>query len=313
MAILVDFPYCNRPLALPVLVAIYRDKQTNQREGRRHKTPVELMCGLLAMLFRWFPERKWKFAGDGGYGTHEFARFAYRHRKQLTLVSKFTKDANLYHHAPHRKPGTNGRPRKKGKPMAKPEAVVDRSSKKKLKVRWYGGGTRQVEVVLGIGNWFKSGYELVPVRWVYVRDCSGTHRDEYFFTTDTKMTSKEIIEFYGARWNIETTFQELRSQLGLETTRGWSRLTVLRMAPCLIVLYTLIVLFYDQMNAKTSKHRRRVAWTGKNHTTFSDMHASVRRYLWMEWVFAQVPGGEDVRKLSPAVQKLIDYGLTQTA
>jgi hypothetical protein len=49
-------------------------------------------------------------------------------------------------------------PSQKVKPMAKPETVVARSSKKKLKVRWYGGGNRQVEVVTGIRNWFKSGF-----------------------------------------------------------------------------------------------------------------------------------------------------------
>jgi hypothetical protein len=90
-------------------------------------------------------------------------------------------------------------------------------------------------------------------------------------------------------------------------------MTVLRMAPCLIVLYTLIVLLYDQINTTTRMHRTRVSWLGKNHTTFSDMHATVRRYLWLEWVFAQAPGGEGVRKLSRPVQRLIDYGLTQAA
>ena len=100
-----------------------------------------------------------------------------------------------------------------------------------------------MEVVRGIGNWFKSGYELVPVLWVFVHDLTGTHRDEYYFTTDLTMTAKQVIELYGARWNIETTFQELRSHLGLETTRGWSRMTVLRMAACLMILYTMVVLF----------------------------------------------------------------------
>jgi hypothetical protein len=51
------------------------------------------------------------------------------------LVSKFAKDANLYHQAPYRKPGANGRARKKGKPIAKRVAIVARSSEKKLKVR----------------------------------------------------------------------------------------------------------------------------------------------------------------------------------
>jgi hypothetical protein len=313
LAILIQFRYCSRPMALPILVALYRDKKTNAREGRCHKTPVELMCGLLALLMRWFPDRKWAFAGDGGYGTHEFARFAHRHRDRMTLVSKFMKDANLYYPPSKRKPRTNGRPRKKGKPMAKPESVVSRSCKKRLTVKWYGGGTRRVEVVTGTGHWFKSGFGLVPVLWVFVHDLSGTHRDEYFFTTDTSMQAKHVIELYGARWNIETTFQELRSHLGLETTRGWSRMTVLRMAPCLMTLYTMVVLFYDQLTQTRQKNRLCVVWKGKTHVTFSDMIANVRSHLWIEWVFAQAPGGAAVRKLSRPVQRLIEYGLTQAA
>jgi hypothetical protein len=312
LAILVELPCCNRPFALPILVALYRDKATNAREGRRHKTPVELMCGLLAQLMRWFPERTWRFAGDGGYGTHEFARFAHHHRKRLTLVSKFFSDANLYKLPPKRKAGTNGRPRTKGAAMPKPEAVVRRSKAKRLKVHWYGGGTRQVEIVTGSGNWFKSGHGLVPVAWVYVRDLSGTHRDEYFFTTDVSLSAKTIIEMYGARWNIETTFQEMRSHLGLETTRGWSRQTVLRMAPCLFALYTIVVVLYDALSANR-RDNPLVKWSGKRHVAFSDMIACVRRYLWQEWVFQHVPGGHHLRKLPPAPQKLLHYGLCQAA
>ena len=78
-----------------------------------------------------------------------------------------------------------------------------------------------MEVVTGTGQWYKSGPALVPVRWVFVHDLTGTHRDEYFFTTDVAMSAAAVIETYTGRWNIETTFQEMRSYLGLETTRGW--------------------------------------------------------------------------------------------
>lgn len=152
LAILVDLPYTNRPFALPVLVALYRSKQCNQEEGRRHKTPAELMCGLLAVLMHWFPERKFVFAGDGAYGTHPMARFVYRHRKRLKLVSKFVPDANLF--APPAK-GTSkvGRPRVKGKALSKPQEVVAKKKKgKRLRVRWYGGGWRNVEVITGTGH-----------------------------------------------------------------------------------------------------------------------------------------------------------------
>ena len=313
VAVLVQLPYTSRPMALPLLVALYRDRKTNQREGRTHKTPAELMAGLLAMLMHWFPERKFVFAGDNAYGSHAMARFAYRHRNRLILVSKIVPDANLFEPPPKRRGKAVGRPRVKGKSLPAPcEVVASKKRGKKVTVRWYGGGSRNVEVITGIGGWFKSGKGLVPIRWVFVRDLDGTHRDESFFTTDPSMTTREVIEMYGGRWNIETTFQELRAHLGLETTRGWSKMTVLRMAPSLILLYTIVVTFYDAMPASSS-HLRFRSWQGKESITFSDMIISVRHHLWLEWIFEQTPGGATVRKLPGPMRTLLDFGLTQAA
>lgn len=77
LAILVKFPFSRRLWALPVLVALYYSKDWNKKHQRRHKTPSELMQQLLAALIHWFPERKFIFAGDGGYGTHPLASFAH--------------------------------------------------------------------------------------------------------------------------------------------------------------------------------------------------------------------------------------------
>ena len=109
-----------------------------------------------------------------------------------------------------------------------------------LEVSWYGGGRREVEVVSGMGHWHKSGEGLVEVVWVFVHDLTGTHRDSYFFSTDPTMTVARVIETYTGRWSIETTFQEMRAYLGLETTRGRTRNTVLRAAPCLFGLFSVV-------------------------------------------------------------------------
>ena len=94
-----------------------------------------------------------------------------------------------------------------------------------------------------------------------------------------------MIETYTGRWNLETTFQEMRSHLGLETTRGWTEQTVLRVAPCLFGVYTVVAALYAQLPL-----RRRlsgvIAWAGKQDVTFSDAITAVRRWLWVEWVFA---------------------------
>jgi hypothetical protein len=60
----------------------------------------------------------------------------------------------------------------------------------------------------------------VPVTWVYVRDRTGTRRDTYLFRTDLEMATGTIIGTYTGRWSIETTVEECRADLGLETTRG---------------------------------------------------------------------------------------------
>jgi hypothetical protein len=203
LAILVRFPFTRRLWALPVLVALYRSKDWNQKHQRRHKTPSELMRGLLAVLIHWFPQRKFIFAGDGGYGTHPLACFAHRHRTHLTLISRFYPDANLYAPPPLVQGRRNGRPRKKGRKLAAPEKVVQRSPRSRLTVAWYGGGRRRVEVVSAPSHWYKNGAGLVPVRWVFVHDRDGTHRDEYFFTTDPAMTARMIIETFTGRWSIE--------------------------------------------------------------------------------------------------------------
>ena len=196
---------------------------------RRHKTPSELMRQLLAVLIHWFPDRQFVFAGDGGYGTHALAHFAARHRRHLVLVSLFYAHAALHDPPPVVVGKKNGRPRKKGDKRPAPEAVVAATDRRtELEVSWYGGGRRQVEVVSGTGCWHKSGEGLVEVLWVFVHDLTGTHRDSYFFSTDPTMAVARVIETYTGRWSIETTFQEMRAYLGLETTRGRTRITVLR-------------------------------------------------------------------------------------
>src|SRR5262245_6606846 len=49
LAILIPFPFTDRLWALPVLVALYRSKQDNQKQGRRHRTPAQLMQVLLGL------------------------------------------------------------------------------------------------------------------------------------------------------------------------------------------------------------------------------------------------------------------------
>jgi hypothetical protein len=309
--LLVRFAWATRPWALPLLVVLYRSPKDNEQRGRAHRTPAELVQLQLRLLLRWLPDRTFLFAGDSGYGSHELAHFAQQQGGRLTLVSRFHADANLYEPPPPY--DGKGRPRKKGKKLPNPAACVAATAERtRLDVAWYGGGRRVVEVVTGVGQWYKSGQGLVAVRWVYVHDCTGTHRDDYLFSTDVNQAPQQIIETYTGRWNIETTFQEMRAYLGLETTRGWCPTTVQRAAPCLFGLYTVVAVLYAALRSQ-GVATTGVAWAQKTGTTFSDAITTVRRWLWTDWVIARQGHDETFAKLPAELREVLLYALAPAA
>ena len=305
LAVLVKFPFSRRRWALPLLMALYRPEELDRAENRRHKTPPELARQLIAVLLRWFPGRRFIFLGDGGYASHDLARSCQRHARRSTLVSRFHPKARLYERPPERRPGQKGRTRVVGRKLATPEQGVKKSRLRKTVVEWTGGRRRRVGLVSGTGHWYKVKQGLVEVRWVFVRDLEGSHRDQYFFATDVTMRPEEIVGYYNRRWSIETTFEEVREHLGFETTRQRSKKSVLRTGPWLLGLFSVVCLVFAK-HART--HKVLVAqrpWYRKAEPTFSDALATVRELIRSEIFFQQAAEIKAVKKLPPALRELL--------
>jgi hypothetical protein len=313
VAMLLKLPVATRPWALPVLVALYRPPGWDRVHGTRHQTPAHLARLLRARLIRWFPERHVIFVGDSGYGPSETARCCRQHRRRLTVVSKFSGDAALYEPPPPRTRRTIGRPRVKGQKLPSPQAVGAHTTRRpRLTVAWYGGTTRDIAIVTGTGHWYRIGEAWVAVRWVYVHDCTGTHRDEYCFTPNLRLGPQQIVEGYTQRWSIETTFQECREHLTLDSTKCYGQHTVLRFTPCLFGLDTVIVLRYLQLPALL-RLPIMVSGSGTSTTTLADLLMCVRRAIWQHWVFQTPMTAEPFSKLPASLQETILCALTPAA
>ena len=126
------------------------------------------------------------------------------------------------------------------------------------------------------------------------------------------MSPRQVIETYTGRWNIETTFEEVRSYLGVGTTRGRCRNTILRVEPGLFVLYTVVAWLYAELPARFT-HVRVVDWLGKSDVTFSDAITAVRRWLWVEGVFAMTGHREAFQKLGRPLRQILLSGLAPAA
>ena len=113
-----------------------------------------------------------------------------------------------------------------------------------------------------------------------VRDPSGELRTEAFFCTDIDASVEQILTWFIMRWNIEVTFEELRTHLGFETQRQWSDLAIARTTPALFGMFSVVSLMALELLKTKSLPILNCAWYKKTDATFSDVIALVRRHIW---------------------------------
>ena len=107
-------------------------------------------------------------------------------------------------------------------------------------------------------------------------------------------------------------FQELRAYLGLETTCGWTQATVLRAAPCLFGLFSVVALLYAHLPACHTQGVQ-ILWVGKQDVTFSDALTAVRRWVWSEWIFVMSGHQEAFLQLPNSLRNTLLYALAPAA
>lgn len=303
LSVLVKLSFMERPMALPIISVLYTSANPAKRNRteplyRRHRTVAELTLLLVRLVVRWAPRRRFIVVGDGAYANHALARALRResHHRRLqrtSLVSRFHFDAALYGRpAPY---CGRGRPAIRGEKLPNPKQTIEGLEPEdwqEAALRWYGGKRKEVRLYSAEGLWYKSGQGAKWVRWVVVRDPEGERRDEIFFTTDRRLGVERIVEIYVGRWSLETTFQEAREHLGLESLRNWSVKSVKRSVPFLLGLYSLIVVWFAQNVEDPESFRVECPWYEKPNVTFSDMLAAAKRDILAEIIYERPEEGQ---------------------
>jgi hypothetical protein len=223
--------------------------------------------------------------------------------KPVTFVTRLRLDAALYDPAPPRRAGQIGRPRLKGERLPNLSVVAEDPSTTwtpTIVDDWYGSGERTVEVACATAVWYNTGLPAVPIRWVLVRDPQGEFATQALLCTDLAARPEQILSWFVLRWQIETTFQEARRHLGIETQRQWSEMAIRRTTPALLGLFSLVTLFAHQRMVRSIGAVRRAAWYRKPCPTFSDAIALVRKELWAQETFRYVSWEPDTVKVPRA-------------
>jgi hypothetical protein len=119
--------------------------------------------------------------------------------------------------------------------------------------------------------------------------------------THQAATPTQIIEWFVLRWQVEVTFHEVRTYLGVETQRQWSELAILRTTPALLGLFSLVTIFSSQLLEGQALPTRQAAWYSKALPTFSDTLAFVREHLWPVSLSYMSPAKPDMVEIPQAL------------
>ena len=311
LMLLVPIPWADRVWALPFLSVLAPSERYAKEHHKRHKTLSQWAEQMLLQVRRWLPERSLVLVADGGYAVITLLARLQSLARPVTCVTRLRLDAALYEPAPLPVARQIGRPRKKGKRLPTLQQIHDDPATvwTPLRVaRWYSQGERDIEIVSQTARWYHSGMPPVALRWVLLRDPCGKFASQALLCTDTEATPEQIIAWFVQRWQLETTFQEVRTHLGVETQRQWSEKAIVRETPALLGLFSLVTLAAKPYVQQQGIWGRQASWYRKKQATFSDTIALVRYHLWRDASFCISPFEPDVEKFG---QQLLDR-LTET-
>lgn len=264
--IVVDLPFCTRPVCLPVLFRLWLGKNT--------ASPVQLAGQMIAVLAGALADRAVHAVGDAAYHGPDLLAGA-------SYTTRLPRNAVLYGYAPPRT-GRRGRPRTKGDKLGTAADLAATGRWRTGVVHRYGR-TDTVELCVCPVLWYGS-FGPVRGRIVLVRDpCNARPYELALFTTDLTTPAAVIVQRYARRWAIEPANATGKQIMGVGQARNRTPRAVRRTVPFAFLVQSLVTVWYTQYGhhpGDADARRERSPWyVTKQDPSFEDMIAKLRRVL----------------------------------
>lgn len=250
-----------------------------------HRTRPQLLLEVLHLVAGWFPQRQFVVCADSAYGGQSVLRHL---PANVDLISHVHPQGVLYGPPPP-PTGKRGARRKKGerRPDLQAWAGDPASPWQQLRFDQYGlHATLQVKVQQAL--YYTAGKDRL-LTIILTRDTTGKRPDQRFYCTRLNWSVRQVLSAYASRWALEVTFEGAKQVLGLEDPANRLPKAVQRTAPVALLLYSLIVLWFDLVGQPWLRFPERPWYRRKREPSFQDMVTTLRRKSWEEKLAEVVP------------------------
>lgn len=288
----------DRPFCLPILFRLYLNQKEAKKQRRRHRTRPELAVEMLQLLCRHRESRGFHAVADSTYGGESVLG---RLPKNCDLTSRLGLNARLYEAPPQPGSGKLGRPRRRGRKLPTPEAMLTGRCRH-VTLDIYGRSEcarmhdREARV---------HAVPERPLRVVAVEALRGGRGREAFYSTAHRAAPTEVITWYAWRWSEEVAFHDSKQHLGFEDPQGWSRQAVERTAPTAMLLYSLIVLWFVSVGHRDYRELLLSWYRSKTRPSFRDMLTTLRRASARELFLSLGLSGRGSKKALNALENAV--------
>jgi len=313
LMLLTRLPWADRVWALPSLTVLAPSERYYPSRGRQAQSLLDRARQALRLVRRWLPTRARVVVGDTASSALEWLDAV---RQAAYVITRLRLAAALYAPAPPRRSRQNGRPRKKGvrlptlaQMLTAPVTVWNTGRM----APWYGRRERCVQITSATAVGYHSGLPPVPIRWVLVRDPAGKRAPQAWLATTRDLDPVQLLTWFVPRWQRETTVEEARAHLGLETPRQGHDRSVSRTTPALFGLYAIVTLAAARLIGAPPVPGCATAWYPKPQATFSETMALVRRSLWHADHFSMSHAPTELAKIPLALLERLTETLCDAA
>ena len=196
----------NRWACLPISNGLYRLKKSVDKS--QFKTKIEIAGKLIRQASERF-SCNILIATDSWFGNKSLIKALGKELvERINILTRLRKDTRLYDIFVESNTGKRGRKRKYGKKLPKLSEMAESLERIRDTLLIYGRN-RECEYSEFIAR-HKGFMRQVKVVLIY-------NRNGYIFpivSTDLSLSAKQMIEYYSARWKIESGFKELKHELG---------------------------------------------------------------------------------------------------
>jgi len=228
------------------------------------QTKFEQAIEMLSKIADAFPDTLLLIVTDSWFGNDGlFKPMRKTIGQHCHILSRLRVNASLFDSLPKRRKHQRGRPRKYGRKLGCATTLAKRAKRRATlySVNLYGK-QRDVlaydKIVM-----LKTLKCAVRVVWVYRKS-----QWVALFSTDLDLSVVQIIEYYGARWKIESGFKEIKQEIGSSKSQTWNPHAVTNHLNFCMMAATVTWVYADHLDHTP---KRCYAVNNRKHFAFSDV------------------------------------------